>query len=143
MKKILLLLSFAIALSAMVSCSKSPEAEFIDASKGVIELQTTTAEKLDKAATGKDAGDILLNWAKDMRMKGDQVNLSEKRFNKSKDFDPKFLSEVGALEQAGRQSSASFSAAFRKAKEKFRNEKEYQSALMILSQTYHMDVGGY
>ena len=69
MKKITVLL-LALVIGGMVSCSKSPadkDAELKALTNEVLKATQSTAEKLQKAADGKEAGDIVLAYGDTMK----------------------------------------------------------------------------
>ncbi|MCL2154689.1 MAG: hypothetical protein FWH53_03390 [Leptospirales bacterium] len=68
MKKIIVLL-LTLVIGGMVSCSKiagGPEAEAKALATETAKIMEVTTEKLNKAATGKEAGDALIEYANNM-----------------------------------------------------------------------------
>jgi len=69
MKKTIVLL-LTLVIGGMVACSKSPadkEAEAKALADEIIKITQSTTEKLEKAANGKDAGDVVLEYANGMK----------------------------------------------------------------------------
>lgn len=131
MKKYLALLAVA-ALGLTIACGKaSPEAEAKAIMNDMIKLVDTTTEKLDKAATGKDAADALIEFSNGMKA------LTEK----GKEFDkknPNVNVESGEAFKAERdkmmQSMTKFTEVSTKVMMKFKDSKELLEAAQKMAQ---------
>lgn len=131
MKKVLALM-FAVTLAGMVSCSKSPEAEAKALITDMTKLTEATAEKMEKALTGKDAGDALLAYAEEMKKLGDRGKELEKKYPEMKvENNDKFKVEEEALMKA----MGSFTKAVTATMTKYSNSKEFQEAMAKMSET--------
>ncbi len=66
MKKIVVLVSLC-ALAGLFSCAKSGDAEAKATMMAMAKVNETAADKLDKATSGKEAGDALVAYAGEMK----------------------------------------------------------------------------
>ncbi len=131
MKKVLTILAIAV-LGFTVSCSKSsPEAEAKAMMNDTIKLHEITAEKLEKASTAKEAADVLIAYATEMKVlakKGEE--LSKKYPDMKLVANEKFDAEEKAAEKAmARFMKASMSAGI-----KYANSKEFQEAAVKMQE---------
>ena len=120
MKKITVLL-LTLVIGGMVSCSKSPadkEAEAKAIADEIVKSTQSTTEKLNKAANGKEAGDIIVEYATGMK------KISEKY----KDFDIKNDEKFKENDEI-KQVMGEFLKAVTGAAMKFRESKEFMEAM--------------
>jgi len=129
MKKVLALI-FAITVAGMVSCSKSPEAEAKALINDMTKLTEMTAEKMDKAATAKEAGDALLVYAEGMKKLADQGKALEKKYPDMKvENNEKFKAEEEAMMKA----MGAFTKSMTTVMTKYATAKEFQDAMAKMS----------
>ncbi len=130
MKKVLALI-FAITVAGMVSCSKSPEAEAKALITDMTKLTEMTAEKMDKAATAKDAGDALLVYAESMKKLAEQGKALEKKYPDMKvENNEKFKAEEEAMMKA----MGTFTKSMTAVMTKYATAKEFQDAMAKMSE---------
>jgi len=130
MKKVLALL-FAVTMAGMVSCSKSPEAEVKAMMIDMTKLTETTAEKLNKAASGKEAGEALIAYGESMKKLADKGKELEKKYPQMKvENNAKFKAEEDAMMKA----MGNFTKAMTGCMTKYAGSKEIQAAMMKMSE---------
>jgi hypothetical protein len=121
----------ALTFVAAVSCSKGPDAEVKILLGGMTKVTDAAAEKLEKAATAKEAGDALITYAESMKgftQKG--MDLQKKYPALNPRDDKKFKAESEAL----MKTMTRFSQAMTAVMTKFAGAKELTDAAMKMSE---------
>ena len=132
MKKIIALM-LTLVIGGMVSCSKiagSPEAEAKALAAETAKIMEVATEKLNKANTGKEAGDALSDYTNSMLQiakKGQELQKKYKDLelmsdDKSQEEDPEM-----------RKIAEEFGKAMMGATLKFRDSKEFMAAIEKMS----------
>ena len=130
MKKVLAFLSAAVLVAA-VSCSKSPETQAKDLILDMAKLTETSAEKMEKAATAKEAGDALLAYTASMKTLSIKGRELEKKYPELKnENNPKLKAEEDAM----MKSMERFTKAMTSAITKYATSKEFQDAMSKMSE---------
>jgi len=128
MKKITVL-RLTLAIGGMVSCSKisgNPEEEFKAFAMETIKITETATEKLNNAANGKEAGDVIVQYADSMQQiakKGEELQ------KKYKDFDMKSDEKFKNENEEMMKVVMEFSKAMMNAGMKYGESKEFMDAI--------------
>ncbi len=132
MKKFFAVLVVAALGFAVSSCSKSPEAEAKAIMNDMAKLFEATADKLDKAATGKEAADMLIAFGTEMKVIKDKAEAFDKAHPelKNKGADEKYKAETEAIGKA----TEKFVGAMMKIGMKFQGDKDLEAAAMKLGE---------
>jgi len=130
MKKVLAFL-FTAVLVASLSCSKSPESQAKALVLDMAKLTETSAEKMEKAATAKEAGDALLEYAANMKTLALQGRELEKKYPElKKENNPALKAEEDVM----MKSMEKFTRAMTSAITKYAASKEFQDAMSKMSE---------
>ncbi|HNX24482.1 MAG TPA: hypothetical protein PKG60_10575 [Spirochaetota bacterium] len=130
MKKVLALL-FAVTIAGMVSCSKSPEAEAKALMTDMTKVTESAADKIEKSANAKEAGDALVAYAQSMKQLAERGKDLEKKFP---DFKPEQNDKFKAEQDAMMKSMEKFTAAMTGVMKKYPGAKEIMDATVKMSE---------
>jgi len=130
MKKVVAFL-FTAALAVSLSCSKSPEAQAKALVLDIAKLTETSAEKIGKAATAKEAGDAILAYTESMKTLSIRGKELENKYPELKnENNPKMKAEEDVMIKAMEK----FTKAMTSAITKYAGSKDFQDAMTKMSE---------
>ncbi|MGL4368709.1 MAG: hypothetical protein ACRCUT_03420 [Spirochaetota bacterium] len=131
MKKYFVLAVCAFAAAGFISCAKeTPLGAAQKIYSDIIENAETAAEKLGKAATGKEAGDALVEYAEKMQK---LTKRSQELQEKYPDFDERTVPEMKESQEKMETTMKNFADTMRKTMVKFAGDKDFISSAMKMS----------
>ena len=131
MRKYLVLFMCTLAAAGIASCSReTPLSAAQDIYADIMANAEKTTENLQKANSGKEAGDALVAYATEMKKLAERSEALQKKYP---DFDEKSVPEMKEPQEKMEKTMKAFADEMRKSMAKYAGDKDFIGLVMQMS----------